>query len=129
MAPLVKGPTEGDILKFDLDKNYTREVVTLKSGTNYALGSVLGEVTADGEFILSPDAEVVGSEGAETAAAVLIEAVDATDADMPGVVIRRGPAIVAQDELVFHASVNDDTKRAAKRAQLVALGIIPRVNA
>ena len=129
MAPLVKGPTEGDILKFDLDKNYTREVVTLKSGTNYALGSVLGEVAADGEYTLSPDAVVVGLEGAETAAAVLIEAVDATLADQQGVVISRGPAIVAQGELVFHASVNDDTKRAAKRAQLVALGIIPRVNA
>ena len=129
MAPLVKSPTEGDILKFDLDKNYTREVVTLKSGTNYAIGSVLGEVTADGEFTLSPNAETVGIEGAETAAAVLIEAVDATDADMPGVVIRRGPAIVSQGELVYHASVNDDTKKAAKRAQLVALGIVPRVNA
>lgn len=129
MAPLRKGPTEGDILKFDLDKNYTREVVTLKSGTNYALGSVLGEVTADGEFTLSPNAETVGIEGAETAAAVLIEAVDATDADMPGVVIRRGPAIVAQGELVYHSSVNDDTKKAAKRAELVTLGIIPRVNA
>ena len=129
MAPLVKGPTEGDILKFDLDQNYTREVVTLKSGTAYAIGSVLGVVTADGEYMLSPDAEVVGSEGAETAAAVLIQAVDATDADAEGVVIKRGPAIVAQGELVFHSSVNDDTKRAAKRAQLVTLGIIPRVNA
>lgn len=126
MPPLVQGPTESDILKFDLDKNYTREVVTLLAGTNYAIGSVLGQITASGKFQLSPD---TGSDGSQVAAAVLIEAVNATAGDKAGVVIKRGPAIVAQGELVYAGTVNDDTKRAAKRAQLVTLGIVPRVNA
>jgi hypothetical protein len=42
------------------------------------------------------------------------------------VVILRGPAIVSKAALVFDASVDDATKRAAKHAQLTALGIIPR---
>lgn len=126
MPPLVKGPTEGDILKFDLDKNYTREVVTLLAGTDYAIGSVLGQITASGKYQLSP---ATGADGSQVAGAVLIEAVDATSGDRAGVVIKRGPAIVSQGELVYSATVDDDTKRAAKRAQLVALGIVPRVNA
>jgi hypothetical protein len=123
MAPLVKAPTEGDILKFDLGKNYTREAVTLRAGTNYEIGSVLGQVTTGGRFALSTH---TGSDGAETAAGVLIEAVDATDGDRTGVIIRRGPAVVARQMLVFDASVDDDTKRAAKIAQLTLLGIVAR---
>lgn len=46
MATLTKAPTEGDLLKFDLDKNYTREVVWLLAGTDYGLGSVLGEISS-----------------------------------------------------------------------------------
>ncbi|MGE0753333.1 MAG: head decoration protein, partial [Variibacter sp.] len=39
-------PPLGDLLKFDLNASYCRETVTLKAGTNYALGSVLGKITA-----------------------------------------------------------------------------------
>lgn len=123
MAPLIKAPTEGDLLKLDLDKNYTREVVTLLAGTNYQLGSVLGQITTGGKFKLSTD---TGADGAQTAAGVLIEAVDATGGDRTGVIIRRGPAIVSRAMLVFDASVNDATKRATKIGQLTALGIVAR---
>jgi hypothetical protein len=126
MAALVKAPTEGDLLKFDLDKNYTREVVTLLAGTSYKLGSVLGQITASGKYQLSPD---TGSDGSQTAAAVLVEAVDATGGDKAGVVIKRGPAIVSRDELVFAASVNDATKAATKIGQLTTLGIVTRATA
>ena len=126
MATLTKAPTEGDILKFDLNNNYTREVVTLLAGTNYAIGSVVGQITASGKFTLSPAAEVLGSEGAETAAGVLIEAVDATDGDLSGVVIRRGPAIVSKDMLTFDASVDQEAEITAKLAQLTLLGIVAR---
>ena len=49
-------PTLGDLLKYELNGNYCRETVTLKSGTNYALGSVLGKITASGKYRLSPAA-------------------------------------------------------------------------
>lgn len=129
MTPLIKPPTESDLLKFDLDKNYTREVVTLLTGTSYALGSVLGTFTSGanaGKYALSPDAAGDPDVGTQVAAGVLIEAVDATDGDRTGVIIRRGPAIVSRALVVFDASVDDAPKRAAKLAQLTALGIVAR---
>ena len=126
MTTLTMAPTLGDLLKYELNGSYSRETVTLKSGTNYALGSVLGKITASGKYRLSPAAAVTGDEGAETAVAVLIEAIDATAADKGGLVVARGPTIVSKAALVFDASVDDDTKKAAKDAQLSAAGIVPR---
>ena len=67
MPTLTMAPTLGDLLKYELNGNYSRETVTLKAGTNYALGSVLGKITATEKYRLSPAAEVAGDEGAETA--------------------------------------------------------------
>jgi hypothetical protein len=96
MPVLVMAPTLGDLLKYELNGNYSREVVTLKGGTNCPLGAVLGRITASGIHRLSPAATVIGDEGAETAVAVLIEAVDATAGDRNGLVVARGPAIVSK---------------------------------
>ena len=43
MTTLTMAPTLGDLLKYELNANYCRETVTLKSGTNYPIGSVLGK--------------------------------------------------------------------------------------
>jgi hypothetical protein len=126
MPVLTMAPTLGDLLKYELNGNYTREVVTLKSGMNYALGSVLGRIAASGKYRLSPAAEVTGDEGAEDAVAVLIEAIDATAADATGLIVARGPVIVSRDALVFDASVDDAAKAAAKHAELSAAGLVPR---
>src|SRR5512134_3372791 len=101
MPVLTMNPTLGDLLKFELNASYDRETVTLKAGTNYALGAVLGKITASGKYRLSPAAEVVGDEGAETAVTVLIEAVDATAGDKTGLVVARGPVILSKAALVF----------------------------
>ena len=126
MTTLTMSPTLGDLLKLELNASYCRETVTLKSGTNYALGSVLGKITASSKYRLSPVAEVVGDEGAETAVAVLIEAVDATAADKIGLVVARGPAIVSKAALVFDASVDQPPEKTAKYTQLAAAGLVPR---
>jgi Bacteriophage lambda head decoration protein D len=126
MTTLTNTPTLGDLLKFELNGNYSREVVTLKSGTNYALGSVLGKITASGKYRLSPAAQVVGDEGAETANTVLIEAVDASAGDKTGLVVARGPAIVSKAALVFDATVDQAGEKTAKHVQLAAAGIVPR---
>ena len=126
MPTLTMSPTLGDLLKYELNGNYCRETVTLKSGTNYKLGSVLGKITASGKYRLSPNATVVGDEGAETAVAILLQAVDATAADMTGLIAARGPAIFSKDALAYDASVNDATKKATKRTQLAAAGLVPR---
>src|SRR6478672_3874266 len=126
MTTLTMSPTLGDLLKFELNTSYNRESVTLKSSTNYALGSVLGKITASGKYRLSPAAAVTGDEGAETAIAVLIEAVDATGADKTGLVVARGPTIVSKAALVFDPSVDQPAEKTAKHAQLAAVGIVPR---
>jgi len=123
MSVLTQPPTMGDVLKYELNPNFTRETVTLLAGTDYRVGAVLGRVTASGKMKLST---ATGTDGAQNAAAVLLYDVDATAADATGIVVLRGPAIVSKAALVFDASVDDTAKTAAKHAQLTALGIIPR---
>jgi hypothetical protein len=126
MPVLAKDPTLGDLLKYELNGSYSREVVTLKGGTSYPLGAVLGKITASGIYRFSPAATVTGDEGAESAVAVLIEAVDATAGDRSGLVVARGPAIVSKGALVFDASVDQPAEIAAKHAELSAAGVVPR---
>jgi hypothetical protein len=126
MPVLTMAPTLGDLLKYELNGNYSRETVTLKAGTNYTLGSVLGKITASGKYRLSPAAQFAGDEGAETAIAVLIEAVDATTADKTGLVVARGPVILSRAALVFDVSVDDAAKTAAKHIELSVVGLVAR---
>ncbi len=126
MPVLTASPTLGDLLKFELNASYTRETVTLKAGTSYPLGSVLGRITANGEYRLSPAALVAGDDGAENASAVLLDAVDAMDAAVTGLIAARGPVILADSALVFDASIDQPTERAAKIAQLSAAGLVAR---
>ena len=123
MPVLTQPPSMGDLLKYELNPNYTRESVMLLAGTNYPLGAVLGVVTASGKYTLS---HATGTDGSETAAAVLLEAVDASAADVTGLVIVRGPVILSKAALVVDASVDDAAKLATKHGELAALGLIPR---
>ena len=126
MPVLTMTPTLGDLLKYELNGNYCRETVTLKAGTSYPLGAILGKITATGKYRGSPAAQVAGDEGAETAVAVLIEAVDASAGDRIGLVVARGPAIVSKAALVFDASVDLPAEKAAKYVELAAAGIVVR---
>ena len=126
MPVLTQSPTLGDLLKFELNGSYSREIVTLKAGTNYVLGSVLGKITASAKYRLAPAAVVVGDEGAEKGIAILLEAADATAADKSALVLARGPAIVSKNALVFDASVDLLAEKVAKYAELSAAGIVPR---
>ncbi len=123
MTVLRQPATMGDVLKYEVNPNFTRESVTLLAGTNYPVGAVLGRITASGKYKLATSG---GSDGAQTAAAVLLYATDATDADAIGIVVVRGPAIVSKAALVFDATVDDAPKTATKHGQLASLGIIPR---
>ncbi|EME69994.1 hypothetical protein H261_10607 [Paramagnetospirillum caucaseum] len=126
MSVLTMAPTLGDLLKFECNPSYCREVVTLKAGTNYPLGAVLGRITASGHYRLAPAALVAGDDGAEIASAVLTEAVDASAGDAIGVVLARGPVILSQLVLTFDASVDLPAERTAKITQLAALGLVAR---
>ena len=123
MPVLTEPPSMGDVLKYEINPNYTREVITLLQGLPYPVGSVLGKITASGKYTLSP---ATGADGSQVANAVLLYAVDATLADATGIVVARGPTIVSRAGLAYGATVDDGTKIAAKLTQLAAVGIIAR---
>ena len=123
MTVLTQPPTMGDVLKYELNPNFTHETVMLLAGTAYPVGAVLGRITANGKYKLATSG---GSDGAQTAAAVLLYAVDATTADATAIILARGPSIVSKAALVFDATIDDAAKIATKHSQLAALGIIPR---
>lgn len=101
----------------------SRSIVTIANGAGkLAAGTVLGKVTATGEYVPAPDAEVVGKEGAEAAVAILAYGVDATDQAVEVTAIDRD-AEAKLPMLSFDASVDDQTKTDAKVAQLNAVGI------
>ena len=123
MPVLTEPPSMGDVLKYEVNPNYTREVVTLLAGMPYPVGAVLGRITASGKYKLATSG---GTDGAQTATAVLLYAVDATLADAIGIVVARGPAIVSRAELAYDATVDDAAKIITKIGQLAAAGIIAR---
>jgi hypothetical protein len=123
MTVLSQPPSVGDILKYEVNPNYTREEVTLLQGMPYPVGSVLGRITASGKYKLATSG---GSDGAQAATAVLLYAVDATLADATGIVLARGPAIVSRAALAYDATVDDAGKITTKIGQLAAAGIIAR---
>jgi hypothetical protein len=123
MPVLTQPPSMGDVLKYEVNPNYSREVITLLQGQPYPVGAVLGRITASGKYTLSTE---TATDGEEVAIAVLLYAVDATLADATGIILARGPAIVSRAGLAFDATVNDAAKIAAKITQLAAAGIIAR---
>ena len=123
MPVLTEPPSMGDVLKYEVNPNYTREVVTLLAGMPYPVGAVLGRITASGKYKLATSG---GTDGAQTASAVLLYAVDATLADATGIVVARGPAIVSRAGLAYDATVDDGAKITTPIGQLAAAGIVAR---
>ena len=126
MPVLTEQPSMGDVLKYEVNPNYTRETVALLAGASYPVGAVLGRITASGRYRMATSG---GTDGAQTAIAVLLYPVNALLEDAVGVVVARGPAIVSRAGLAYDATVDDAAKITTKRGQLAAVGIIPRDSA
>jgi len=123
MTTLSETKHAGGFLVWEVLRDYTRETVTIASGAGkLEPGVVLGKITTGGKYtVLTPGA----SNGSQNAAGILWAGVDATDADAPGVVILRGPAIVNRHEIVWPEGATEAQITAATTA-LAALGIILR---
>jgi hypothetical protein len=123
MAMFTEGQHPGGFLVWEVLLDYTRETVTLASGAGkLAPGTVLGRITTGGKYTpLAPAA----SNGSQNAAGILWGDADATDADAPGVVLLRGPAIVNRHEIIWPAGATEPQIVAATAA-LAVLGMILR---
>jgi hypothetical protein len=123
MATLTEGPHPGGFLIWEVLRDYTRETVTLASGAGkLAPGTVLGKITTGGKYtVLTPGA----SNGSQNAAGILWGPADATDADAPGVVLVRGPALVNRHEITWPEAATEAQITTATTA-LAALGIVLR---
>lgn len=119
MAVKIEPNTLGDGIKWEEDKSYSRKKITVLSGENVALLEVVGKVTASGKYAaLDQDA----ADGREVAAGIMVGAVDASSADVAGVIILR-EAMVAMDNLVWPDDIDAGEKTTAI-GELEALGIV-----
>lgn len=100
---------------------------TTAGGTPFVAGDGFDITVAAGSGAHWPstNAAVAGKAGIEVAVAILGYGVDATDAAVDAVCITND-AEVKEPMLIFDASVDDNTKRAAKISQLRAVGIKAR---
>jgi hypothetical protein len=121
MPVLTEGRYSGEFIVSEGNGRISRETVIVLSGQNLQAAAVLGKITASGKYkVLDPAA----SDGSQTAAGVLYDAVDASAVDAEGVVIVRLAEVNAA-ELVWPAGITGGQKTAAL-GQLVALNIIAR---
>ena len=121
MATYTLGTRESEFLHYELEPQYTREQVIIAAGQNLPAGAVVGKVTASGEYAAYDNA---ATDGTESAAGVLLAAVDASGGATEGVILARGPAVVLNRALDWNgqagAAVTDG------QADLVAIGILVR---
>jgi hypothetical protein len=99
----------GDLLKFEIDKNYCRETITVAAGQNLKLGTVVGIVAATG-FVKIVSIDPEEEDGSDTVVGVILEDADATSGAKKGLVITIG-ALLAYDCLVFPTGATDPQKK------------------
>lgn len=119
MAVQTESARIGSVLKWEQEGLYSRDKVTIVSGQNLVLGTVVGRITASDKIAVCDQS---ATDGSEDAIGFVIADYDASGGDVEGVIIARD-AMVISDNLVFDAGVTD---QAAALAQLKALGIIAR---
>lgn len=102
--------------------NYDAVTVNEASGKTYAVGTVLGKVTATGKYKICVQ---TASDGSQTAAAVVVEdKTIAATTDTKVLAMVRGPAIISRDALVLDASHDLQAEKDAVYAALAALNIL-----
>lgn len=124
MTAINEGNYLGDLLKYEAPNLYSRESVTIASGADLTLGTVLGKITASGKYAALDPAE---TDGSEVAVAVLLEDAAAASADVTALVVLRH-SIVA-DHIVGWPSGITPTEQATATGELEARGILIRKGA
>ena len=122
MTAITNDLTLGDLLKYEEENLYSRDQVTVVSGQNLKLGTVIGRVSATQKVkALDPSA----TDGSEVAAGVVLQSIDASAAEKNNGLIVSRQAIVADHALVWPVAITTEEKTAAI-AQLEAIGVLVR---
>ena len=122
MSVLAEPLNLGDLLKYEAPNLYSRDRVTVASGQDLPLGTVLGIVTASGKYKqIDPSAE----DGTQVAAGVLLQGCDATLADRDNGLVVARHAIVSDHALQWPEAITA-AEKASAIAQLKALGVLVR---
>ena len=114
-----------NLVKHELwpETGYCRKEVTVNEAAikTYAVGTVLGKVTATGKYKIAVETAVDGSKVA--AALVIADHSIAAATDTKIVVLQKGPAEISKGALVLDATYDNDAKKDAVYASLEAVGI------
>lgn len=114
-----------NLVKHELwpETGYCRKEVTVNEAAikTYAVGTVLGKVTATGKYKIAVETAVDGSKVA--AAIVMSDASIAAATDTKLVVLVKGPLEVSKGALGLDATYDNDAKKDAVYASLEAVGI------
>jgi hypothetical protein len=114
-----------NLVKHELwpETGYCRKEVVVNEAAikTYAVGTVLGKVTATGKYKIAVETAVDGSKVA--AAVVIGDQSIAAATDTKVVVLIKGPAEVSKGALVLDATYDNDVKKDLVYASLEAVGI------
>lgn len=123
MTVFTEGRHPADYLVSEANGTRSRDVVTVLKKASHRLGpgTVLGKVTASGKYV---PVNFSGSDGSETACAILFDHVDATQSDRSAVITARD-AEVKKTALAWPPGAQT-TQIDSALAQLAQLGIVAR---
>lgn len=99
----------GEHLVFEVHPDLCRQKITLKAGTKYPTGLVLGKVTATSEYA---EYDPAATDGTQTVAGVLFAGVDASKGAKPGV-RNHALTVMLKSKLSFKDGLTDAQKTAA----------------
>ena len=106
------------------EKAYCRTLVTVNEAAakTYAVGTVLGKVTATGKYKICVQS---AADGSQTPAALVLADYSVTAAtDTKVLTLTRGPAAVSKAALALDSSFDNQTKKDAAYTSIEALNIM-----
>jgi hypothetical protein len=123
MTVLTEGRHPGEFLMTEANGQRSRDSITIASGAGIiAPGTVLGKITASGNYLASAAG---ATDGSQTAVAIALYGCDATSGDVAIAAITRD-AEVNGKILTWHPDRDQAAEKAAARADLASVGIIVR---
>lgn len=99
----------GDLLKYEVDKNYCREVMTVAKGQNLKMGTIIG-IKSESDEVKTVSITEDETDGSDSAYGILLEDIDTTDKAKKALVAVRN-VIVASNYLIFPTGATEDQKK------------------